>query len=329
MNSQRLFALAWRTIPRLPGALTRGIFDLVALLAHTVRIAGVRQLERNIARLRPDLQGRSLRRTSRRGMRTYMRYYGEVFALRSLRPEQIDARVRAVGDEAVRSQFADGSVIAALGHAGNWDLAGAWCGRALARVLTVAEVLEPRELFEEFLAFRAELGMDVLALEAGGGVFRELLKKSRRHPYLVPLLADRDLSSSGVQVQAGGHPVRIAAGPAALALATGRPLVQIFIRHERLRGQRRRRAGSPWGIVLEFTPVHLPDGVGHEDRVQALSQAWFDVFAAKVRRHPEHWHMLQKVFVADLDADRLARAAHRRKGKDLQELIDESRAGED
>lgn len=307
MNAAKLFALAWRGVPRLPGPLARGMFDAVALIAHTLRIAGVRQLETNIARLRPDLDRRALRRISRAGMRTYMRYYCELFQLPALRPDQVDARVRTVGAEAVREQLAHGSVIAALGHSGNWDLAGAWAGRHLARVLTVAEVLEPRELFNEFLDFRASLGMEVIGLERGSSVFRQLIGKAHSRTYLVPLLADRDLSRTSVQVDAGGHPMRIAAGPAALALAIGAPLVQIFIRHERLRGARRRRAGSPWGIVLEFIGVDLPASTPSEERVQALSQAWMNVFVDQVRRYPDHWHMLQKVFVEDLDHERLAR----------------------
>ncbi len=38
-----------------------------------------------------------------------------------------------------------------------------------------------------------------------------------------------------------------------------------------------------------------------------MTQQLARVFEAAIAQHPEDWHMLQKVFVADLDPDRLAR----------------------
>lgn len=315
MNSTRLFTLAWRVLPHLPQVCTRGLFDVVGRVVHALRLPVVGQLEANLARIRPDMARRALRRTSRAGMRSYMRYFGEVFTLRAVRPEQISARVRTVNDHVIRRHFEAGqSVVAALGHTGNWDLAGAWCGTHLARVLTVAEVLEPPELFAEFLAFRADLGMDVIGLTTDGSVLRDLIRRSGDHTYLVPLLADRDLSRSSIEVQVAGHAMRVAPGPAALALALKAPLVQIFIRHERLRGPRRRAAGSPWGIVVEFTPIEVPEHLSTSRRVVAMTQAWVDVLIDRVQSHPDQWHMLAKVFTADLDAERLARAHARQNG---------------
>ncbi len=304
-----LLTLAWRVVPRLPGFATRAVFDGIALAVHALRLGAVTQLEKNIARVRPDLSRKQLRKTSRAGMRSYLRYYGEVFALRAMTPQQIKARVRTINVQAPTRHFeAEQAVVAALGHAGNWDLAGAWAGQNLARVLTVAEILEPAELFEEFLAFRSDLGMDVIGLSKDGSVFRTLLRKAKSHPYLVPLLADRDLSRTSIEVDVGGHTMRVAAGPAALAVALKAPLMQIFIRHERLSGARRRAAGSPWGIVIEFTEIALPPRTPEDDRVRVLTQAWTEVLMDRVARYPDQWHMLQKVFSADLDTERLARS---------------------
>jgi KDO2-lipid IV(A) lauroyltransferase len=36
-----------------------------------------------------------------------------------------------------------------------------------------------------------------------------------------------------------------------------------------------------------------------------MSQQLADRFAEAIAEHPEDWHMLQKVFVSDLDPDRL------------------------
>ncbi|WP_277049446.1 phosphatidylinositol mannoside acyltransferase [Ruania albidiflava] len=312
----RLFLLAWRVVPRLPRPVARGIFDLVALVAHTLRIPAVRQLERNLTRLTGGTAGRALRRLSRAGMRSYMRYYCEAFQLPGMSEEEIDARVRTDGYERYAELVARGqTVVLALGHSGNWDLAGAWANRHIGTVITVAERLEPPELFEAFAGFRESLGMVIVPFQKGGGVFRELLKASRQ-PGIVPLLADRDLSSTGVDVQVGAHEVRVAPGPAALALARGIPVLPVLIHYERLSGSRRKAARSPWGIHVDFLPeVPVPSPgdptVTNADRVTQMTRTWFTEYARALAHVPQDWHMLQKVYTADLDPERLARARER------------------
>ncbi|MFC7406132.1 phosphatidylinositol mannoside acyltransferase [Georgenia alba] len=304
----RVFRLARASVEKMPDPLARAIFAAVADVAWATGASGVPQLEANLARVRPGLDRRRLRRLSRAAMRAYLRYYCEMFQLPGLTAEQVAARVRLIGDGAVRAALADGgSAVAALGHCGNWDLAGAFATRDLAPVLTVAEVLEPEAIFRDFLDFRTGLGMTIIPLEKGGGVFRRLLGRTRSHNHLVPLLADRDLTSTGVEVDLLDHRARVAAGPAALAIAAGVPLFPVMIRHERLSGPRRRAAGSPWGIVIHFMPP-VYDG-GRDGDVATVTQRWVDALGAEIRRNPADWHMLQKVFLADLDPDRLRPAA--------------------
>ncbi|GEK19927.1 lipid A biosynthesis lauroyl acyltransferase [Cellulomonas xylanilytica] len=308
MDVARAFAFAWKTAGRLPGPVLRSLFGAAADVAWLRRGGGVRQLEKNLARVRPELDARALRRLSRAGMRSYMRYFGESFALARMDKERIDARVRVVGIENVRV-FTDNDqpIVLALGHTGNWDLAGAWCTREIAPVTTVAERLEPEELYQEFLAFRESIGITIFPLTGGGDVFRGLVRAARQGAAILPLLADRDLTSKGLEVDLFGHRARVAAGPAALAITTGAALVTTVISYERLTGAQRRAAGSPWGIVIQFNKaIEMPADVPRADRVRAMTQAWVDEFAAGVRQHPQDWHMLQKVFVEDLDPERYA-----------------------
>jgi KDO2-lipid IV(A) lauroyltransferase len=308
LDVARAYAVAWRVAGRVPGPVLRGLCTAAADVAWLRHGGGVRQLEANLARVRPGLDHRALRRLSRAGMRSYMRYFGEAFALPASTHEQIDARVRTVGVENVRPHLdADQAVVLALGHTGNWDLAGAYCARALAPVITVAERLEPEELFQEFVAFRESLGITIFPLTGGGDVFRGLVRSARAGAGLLPLLADRDLTAKGVEVELFGQRARVAAGPAALAITTDSPLVCAVISYERLHGARRRAAGTPWGIVIEFTtPIAVPQGVPRADRVRVMTQAWVDRLADGIRQHPQDWHMLQKVFVEDLDPARYA-----------------------
>ncbi|NCT90909.1 phosphatidylinositol mannoside acyltransferase [Cellulomonas sp. APG4] len=302
----RVFLGGWRLAARLPEDAVRAAMLVAADAAWLRRGGGVRRLEANLRRARPDVAPRELRRLARVGMRTYLRYYGEAFTLGRLSAAQVDARVRVEGLEHVLARTDAGeAVVLALAHQGNWDLAGAWATRRLAPVTTVAERLEPAEVFDEFVRLREGIGLRILPLDRGSDVFRDLVRVVRAGHALVPLLADRDLTARGVEVDLLGERARVAAGPAALAVTTGAALVPTTIRHERLRGARRRAAGARWGIVLRFhPPVTVADDVPRGDRVRALTQAWVDALGHDIAEDPTHWHMLQRVFVADLDPAR-------------------------
>jgi lauroyl/myristoyl acyltransferase len=288
--------LGWGAVRRMPERSAYALFDRAADL--TVARGGAARLRSNYARVRPELDDAALDALVRDGMRRYLRYYCEAFRLQGLGPDDLAARVRAEGDGPVREVIeAGGSVVAFLGHLGNWDLAGAWGTTHLGPVTTVAERLKPEEVFEEFLAFRESLGMTIIPLTGGVNPFPALREAARR-PGIIPLLADRDLTARGVEVQFCGSAARMAPGPALLALTENRPLHPVSIRHE--------RRGTGWGIVITFhPPVDVPPKGPTRERVIAMTQQCADVLGAAVREHTADWHMLQRVFLDDLDPARL------------------------
>ncbi|WP_369373590.1 phosphatidylinositol mannoside acyltransferase [Promicromonospora sp. Populi] len=303
MDLAAVYTFAWRNATKVPEPLLRGLFTVVADLTWLRRTKSVRRMEANYARVRPDLDAAAVRRLSRTGMRSYMRYFREAFTLQGVSPERLRARVRVEGyDEHVRPVVdAGGSVSLALGHLGNWDLAGAYASRHLADVLSVAERLKPEELFEEFLRFRNSIGIEVLAL-GQGDVLGSLVRGAKEGHKLIPLLSDRDLTSTGIEVDLAGHRARVAAGPALLGLEAGIPVHAVGVTYERLRGTRRRAAGTPWGIVIHFyPPLPVPDAeLPRDERARLLTQGWVDQVAQTIVEHTHDWHMLQRVFIADL-----------------------------
>lgn len=291
------FRGGWSVVRRLPERTAHTLFEAAADLATTRNGQGVQRLRSNYARVRPELADDALDRLVRDGMRSYLRYWCEAFRLPNLTPDDVRARVRVVGDGPVREHLAAGRpVLAFLGHLGNWDLAGAWGTLDLGPVVTVAERLEPEELFLEFLAFRERLGMRILPLTGGGDVFAAL-RDALAEPVVLPLLGDRDLTSTGVEVDLCGHRARVAAGPALLAVRTGTALFPTSIHYERCATLR-----SGWRTVITFhDPVADPGSGGLTARVAALAQGCADELGAAITRHTEDWHMLQRVFTADLD----------------------------
>ncbi|GAA1233238.1 phosphatidylinositol mannoside acyltransferase [Janibacter melonis] len=295
------FRAGWRALRLLPAPLAYALFDAVAAVVTRRDGSSVQRLRSNYARVRPDLGPAELQELTADGVRRAFRYYVEAFRLPALSGEQVDDLVHITGTEPMLAELEQGRpVLAFLGHTGNWDLAGAWCARHLGHVVTVAERLRPEEMFQAFLDFReGELGMTIHPAERG--TFGALLAQLRTgDPVVMPLLSDRDLSASGVEVDLAGERARVAAGPAALAVETGVPLFPVTMRHVR-RGRHR------WGLDITVHPaVDVPAEGTRTQRVAAATQACADALGAAIREHPQDWHMMQRVFVADLSARRRA-----------------------
>ena len=183
----------------------------------------------------------------------------------------------------------------------------AWGTTAIGPVVTVAERLEPEEVYAEFLAFRESLGMTILPLTGGGDVFAQL-RGHLTEPVLMPLLADRDLTDRGVEVNLCGHRSKMAAGPAALSLATGAALHPVSIHYERLD-----RPSWKHRIVITFHErVEVPTTGATRAKAVAMTQQCADALGAAIVEHTADWHMLQRVFLDDLAprADESAPADH-------------------
>ncbi len=293
-----IYSAGWRLIRLMPERAAYLLFSIAAQFTWLRQGHGARQLEANLSRVVPDLSPMRLKALARKGLHSYLRYYCDTFRLADWSAERILATCRAEGDEPVRAALAEGrGVVMALSHSGNWDHAGAWSTLALAPVTTVAERLRPEEVYRRFLTVRQQLGMEILPLTGGSSDVFGLLVRRLRKGGFVPLLADRDLSATGVPVTLFGETARMAAGPASLALVTGASLHPVSIRYERLPAGSRAR----WGTVVHFHPEVLPPpGGGRPERVAAMTQACANALAAGIAANPEDWHMLQRVFVADL-----------------------------
>ncbi|MBB6171036.1 KDO2-lipid IV(A) lauroyltransferase [Nocardiopsis mwathae] len=296
------FTAGWallRTVPEAPG---RRVFDRIADHSWRRRIGGVRQLEANLRRVAgPDATLAQLRALSRATMRSYMRYYYEMFRLPAMSAETVLGRVRATGIERVEENIRAGrGVVAALPHMANYDLAGAWIAMRGIPPTTVAQRVRPESVYRRFVAFRESIGIEVLPLTEGDGDNFATLARRLGDGGLVCLLADRDLTRSGVEVEFFGETARMPAGPAALAERTGAALLPVSLWYE---GEDMR--------VRVHDEIPVPGEGGRSARVHDMTQRLAAEFEGAIAEHPENWHMLQRVFTADLGADRTAPAPAR------------------
>lgn len=286
------FTIGWRLTKRMPEAAGRAVFQAAADTMWRRSGDSVQQLERNLSRIDPTWSRAELRDLSRQGMRSYLRYWFEAFRLPSWSPARISGTFDLAGkelmDEAVRS--GTGAVMVPC-HMANWDHAGAWGCLRFGGVTTVAERLRPEGLFNQFLAYRQTLGMDVLAI-GEPDIVRSLVHKVKEGRILA-LLGDRDISRNGVVVDLFGEPASLPGGPALIGLLSGRPVypVTMWFDGDRTTGQ-------------VYPAVTAPSELSRSDQVRAMTQQIASAFEDGIRAHPTDWHMLQKVWLADLDPTR-------------------------
>ncbi|MFF8832980.1 phosphatidylinositol mannoside acyltransferase [Streptomyces sp. NPDC015131] len=286
-----LYGLGWGAVKKLPEPVAAGLGRRIADTAWKRRGKGVLRLEANLARVVPDASPERLAQLSRAGMRSYMRYWMESFRLPAWSAERVGESFDPKDVHHLTDGLAAGKgVVLALPHLANWDLAGVWVTRSLGvPFTTVAERLKPESLYDRFVAYRESLGMEVLP-HTGGSAFGTLARRLRAGG-LVCLVADRDLSASGVEVTFFGETARMPAGPAMLAQQTGALLLPVTLWYDETSTMRGR----------VHPPVDVPATGTRAERTSAMTQALADAFATGIADHPEDWHMLQRLWLADLD----------------------------
>ncbi|MBV9093309.1 MAG: phosphatidylinositol mannoside acyltransferase [Streptosporangiaceae bacterium] len=303
------YQLGWRVICRIPQRWARRAFTAVADVAWRRQGPRVQVLEANLRRVlawkaggpEAEVDGKELRATSRAAMRSYARYWLEVFRLPVIPAERIRSgmHIGARGADALFANLKAGrGVLVALPHMGNFEQAGAWViGHGAGEFTTVAERLKPESVYDSFVRFRGSLGFEVLPLTGGGSPFGTLAQRLR-DGRLVCLVSDRDLKETGIEVEMFGEKARIAA-VAALALHTGAALMPCATWFE---------GEHEWGAHI-YDEIPVPETGDRAQKVAVMSQQLARTFEAAIAEHLQDWHMLQRVFSADLDPQARARSA--------------------
>ena len=288
------YTVGWRAVRLMPARTAYATFSRLADQMWRRRGEGVQQLERNLARVDTGATQAQLREMSRAGMQSYFRYWCDVFRLPDWSREHITETLRFDRPELLADPLAAGTgVIVALPHMGNWDHAGAYGAVNFTTVVSVAENLKPEALTQKFLGFREELGMDIVTLRRGEDVYEQVKAKLQENT-IVALLGDRDLSHSGVPVEFFGEPTRMPAGPAALAVETGAPLIAAELVY---------RQGF---LEVQMTdPLPVSTATDHHQAIRETTATMARAFEQAISASPVDWHMLQKLWLADLDQSRL------------------------
>lgn len=279
----RAYFFGWFIVRRISEKSARTLFNKIGSWMYRRNGKSVERLRSNLKRVCPEISQSELEELVRRGVLSYMRYWRETFRSPDWSKERILSTVTVSNEHLLMDPINNRTgVVVSLPHAGNWDHAGSYFCSKGAQLVTVAEVLKPRALFEKFLAYRQAIGMEVLPLDSRA--FPTLIQRARDGK-LVALVADRDLSSSGIDVEFFGGVARMPAGPAIVAIRTGIPLVTAFVSY------------TDSGIHVDLREVAIPEGGDEAARVRASVQLCANNFAQGIKDHPDDWHMMQRIWV--------------------------------
>jgi KDO2-lipid IV(A) lauroyltransferase len=216
-------------------------------------------------------------------MESYLRYWCDAFRLPTWNQERITSTVSVTGEEMFRSLVASGKgVIVSLPHSGNWDHAGAYFSATGIPIVSVAEKLKPERVYKAFLKYRERIGIRIYSTSEN---VIPLLNQHLSQGDVVALVADRDLSKSGIEVAFFGGTAKMPSGPALLAIRNDSYLVIAHVTY------------TPRGIHINFSePITAKQGTD-QSKIEDLIQQSADIFAAGIARNPEDWHMLQKIWI--------------------------------
>jgi KDO2-lipid IV(A) lauroyltransferase len=277
------YLLGWKVVGILPEKLAYRAFRQLAHSMYRRNGKSVRRLRTNLSIVKPSLPPEDLENLVLRGLESYMRYWCDTFRIHRWSHERIEKSVSLKNDHLLRAPMEAGrGVVIALPHSGNWDHAGAFFCQQGIPLVTVAEILKPEKLFAKFLRYREEMGFEVLGLDSRA--FVTLIRRAREKR-LIALVADRDLSESGITVNFFGREAKMPAGPAVLAIREGIPLVAAHVTY------------TSTGIHIDFNQIDIQAIGDEEAQIQATVQRTADLFAAGIARAPEDWHMLQRIWI--------------------------------
>jgi len=279
-----LYLFAWKVIGVLPEKSAYKLANLVSDQIFMKNGKGVKRLRSNYKRVMPNISERELEELTKNGMRSYLRYWFDTFRLNKWSKSRIIETTFVVRENLLRDpiETKKGCIIA-LPHAGNWDHAAAYFCSTGIPITAVVEKLKPEAIFKKFLAYRQSIGIEAIShREKTIPILLERLNQGK----LVALVADRDMSRNGIEVNFLGGIAKMPAGPAVLAIKSGSPLVTAYIRY------------LDKGIEITFDEtIQLPISGSEEEQIRLVTQSMADNFAKRIQDSPVDWHMLQRIWV--------------------------------
>jgi KDO2-lipid IV(A) lauroyltransferase len=279
-----LYLFAWKLIAVLPEKLAYKFANYVSDQIYNKNGKGIKRLRSNYGRVMPEYPDQKLEELTKMGMRSCLRYWFDTFRLSKWSKKRIISTTQVIRENLLRDPIqSKRGCIVALPHAGNWDHAAAYFCSTGITVTAVVEKLKPEAIFNKFLAYRESIGIEAIShKEKTIPILTQRLQEGK----LIALVADRDMSRNGIEVNFFGRTSKMPSGPAILAIKTGSPLITAYVRY------------TFGGIEIIFDEIVMPAGSAtEEEQIKLITQSIADNFAKRIKEYPVDWHMLQSIWV--------------------------------
>ncbi|MFM1826382.1 MAG: hypothetical protein RLZZ37_1017 [Actinomycetota bacterium] len=281
------YGLAWFLVKRLPNKITLKIFRQIADHSYKKDIKGVQQLRANLSfMLKLKNDSIELENLVKEGMRSYLRYWQEAFRLPKWDNKYLEKNIKIKGR--INLEFAQKSgkpLVTAVAHMGNWDAAGFWYTSNFGPLTTVAERLKPESLFNRFVKFRNSFGVEIIPTSGETDIFMNLIRRAKEGR-MIALVADRDISKNGIEINYGDSKTTFPVGPAAI-VTTLNGLILPMSSYYDFDGK----------LTFEFLPTMSPNqNLSKEQNVLHLTQELAKIFESEIKKHAKDWHLLQRVW---------------------------------
>lgn len=220
---------------------------------------------------------------AKKSMEYYAWYMADFLGWMRMTPRRLERRVRDFqGEEFIAEALQAGKgVIFVSGHFGLWDLGGAMLAQRFPVLIPVDE-MQSDVMDSIVCSVRERLGFATVPAEHG---IRAMLRQLQSNG-VVGMLFDRPMPGHGVPVTFFGSRVELPAGPAALSLRTGAPLV--MCRCQRLADN---------GIsVSVYPPIYTTPSDDEKRDVQEITQQLAGILEEIIRSCPEQWYMFRRMW---------------------------------
>ena len=234
---------------------------------------------------------RLVRRTAGHAFSNYFKMFADFILMDSLTPEQIRRMVQPEGREHLDRALADGKgAIVVTAHISNWDILAAASAVYGYPISAVTDELPLGPLSHVVVASRARIGMKMIPV--GAGSLRHILKALARNE-LVALASDLYRGDRGVRVNFFNRPAIFPAGPAAIALKTGVPIIPAW---------GRRQTNNLYVAEIE-APIEVSRTGDNAHDIQVTTERIVRFFERIIRREPDQWLVFLPVWRPDRRTD--------------------------
>lgn len=268
--------------------LARRLADLYVFFDHRGRLAVMSNLRRIHQFSGVSLSDRALRALARENFLNFAKYLVDFFKFLRPRPKVL-AKVIHYGNtpEVFDKLLAHGKGIIVLSaHLGNWEL-GASAMAALGYKFNVVALWVPdKKLNDLYQSHRKARQLHPIPM---GRAARGCLAALHRNE-VVALVGDRDFSTARDTTEFFGCPARLPHGPAKLALATGAPLLPVFMV---------RQPDDTFAYIVE-EPIWADK---NRDTVETIMRRIAGALESVVSRYSEQWFLFNDLW--DVEQDRV------------------------